>query len=48
MERLVPLAEQYQLVVSVLCAQNTSDDPRRVACSVHFNLNAIPANGSGS
>ena len=32
-----------QLVVSVLCAQNTSDDQRRVARSVHFNWDAIPA-----
>ena len=37
-----------QLVVSVLCAQHTSDDQRRVACSVHFSLNAIPAYGRGS
>ena len=47
-ERLVPLADQYQLVVSVLRAQNTSDDKRRVARSVHFNLNAILAYGRGS
>ena len=47
-ERLVPLADQYQLVVSVLCAQNTSYDQRRVARSVHFSLNAIPAYGRGS
>ena len=37
-----------QLVISVLCAQNTSDDQRRVARSVHFSLNAIPAYSRGS
>ena len=37
-----------QLVISVLRAQNASDDQRRVARSVHFNLNAIPAYGRGS
>ena len=30
-----------QLVVSVLRVQHTSDDQRRVARFVHFNLNAI-------
>ena len=42
------LLVNIQLVVSVLRAQNASDDQRRVARSVHFNLNAIPAYGRGS
>ena len=42
------LLTNIQLVVSVLRAQNASDDQRRVARSVHFNLNAIPACGRGS
>ena len=37
-----------QLIVPELCAQDTSDDQRRVARFVHFSLNAIPVYGKDS